>query len=242
MNIDFFRKNLKRTLQEKKITLNMLALQSDLSEDTLRSVIYGKSHDIKLSTVIKIADVLDCTIDDLVGRAYYSDLEREIHSRIHRFSQSSIKSIDYFTKYQEDLELKHSIQGKEIIPIFVPIGNMKEGMYCGNHNIEQLDITEYPGTLKEDVDFGIKVLTNCFEPIYYLNDILLCSCKRKPEINDIVLYFDHSGRLFLRKYFETHLEALNGFGERIPSYRFSEYTPKGVVLRVVKEFNIEQYR
>lgn len=242
MDIQYFRENLRKLLQEKKITLNALSLQADLSEDTLRSVVYGKSHDIKLSTVIKIANVLDCPIDDLVGRQYYSEEEKEIHARMHRFSESSLRAMWYFSKLEEDIMLKHSEEGKDLIPVLCPLGNMKDGMYGGSHTVEMLDISEYPEVLREDADFGLKILSNHFEPMYFLNDILICSCKRPPEYNDIVVYFDQSGKLYLRKYFETHLEPLNGFGERIPSNRFNEFTAKGVVLRVVKEFNIEQYR
>lgn len=242
MNIQFFRENLRGQLQEKKITLSSLALQADLSEDTLRSVVYGKSQDIKLSTVIKIADVLDSPIDDLVGRSYYSETEREIHKRIHHFSEHSLRAIQYFSEMEEDLALKHSEEGKNVIPVLCSLGNMKDGMYGGNHYVETLDISEYPSVLKEEADFGLKILSDHFEPIYFLNDILICSCKRPPEYNDIVIYFDKNGRLYIRKYFETHLEPLNGFGERIPSNRYDEFTAKGVVLRVVREFNIEQYR
>lgn len=242
MNIQIFRDNLKRQLQEKKITLNGLALQSDLSEDTLRSVIYGKSQDIKLSTVIKIADVLDLPIDDLVGRNYYCEAEKVIHKRMHHFPERSLRAMEFFSLKEEDMVLKHSNEGKVQIPVLYCFGNMKDGMYGGSHRIETLDISEYPTKLIEDADFGLKILSDYFEPFYFLNDILICSCKRLPEYNDIVLYYDKNGRFYIRKYFETHLEPLNGFGERIPATRFDEFTAKGVVLRVAQEFDIEQYR
>ncbi len=69
MNLQYFRTTLRKMLREKKLTLNALSLQADLSEDTLRSIIYGKSQDIKLSTMIKIADVLNCSLDELAGRS-----------------------------------------------------------------------------------------------------------------------------------------------------------------------------
>lgn len=242
MDIQFFRKNLKRRLQERKITLSALALQADLSEDTLRSVVYGKSQDIKLSTVTKIADVLDCPIDDLVGRQYYSETELRIHERMHRFSERSLRAMEYFSELEADMMLKHSKEGKVVIPILCLLGNMKDGMYGDFQMKEVLDISAYPNVLRDDADFALKILSDYFQPVYFLNDILICSCKRRPEYNDIVLYFDKNGRFYLRKYFETHLEPLNGFGERIPSNRYDEFTARGVVLRVVKEFNIEQYR
>lgn len=242
MDIQLFRNNLRNKIQERKIPLSSLALEADLSEDTLRSVVYGKSQDIKLSTVIKIADVLDCPIDDLVGRQYYSEMEQKIHEQMHHFSERSLRTMQYFSGMEEDMMLQQSMEGKELIPIICFVGNMKDGMYGGSYVIDHLDISGYPNELREDADFGLKILSDHFEPIYFLNDILICSCKRLPEYNDIVLYIDKNGRLYLRKYFKTHLEPVNGFGERIPSKRYSEFKAKGVVLRIVKEFNIEQYR
>ncbi|MCM1179582.1 MAG: helix-turn-helix domain-containing protein [Clostridium sp.] len=242
MDIQFFRKNLRKKLKERKITLSSLAAKADLSEDTLRSVVYGKSQDIKLSTVIKIADVLDCPIDNLIGRQYYSETEQRIHERMHRFTGHSIRVMEYFSEFEEDMTLEHSEEGKILIPVLCFLGNMKDGMYADSHTTEMLDISAYPNILREDADFALKILSDCYEPIYFLNDILICSCKRHPEYNDIVLYSDRNGRMYLRKYFKTHLEPLNGFGERILSNRYHEFKVRGVVLRVVREFNIELYR
>lgn len=68
MNLDYFRKHIKEELKKNNLTLSKLSKEADLSEDTLRSLIYGKSTDVKLSTLSKIADVLNCSIDSLIGR------------------------------------------------------------------------------------------------------------------------------------------------------------------------------
>lgn len=242
MDIDFFRENLRKQLQDKKITLRALSERADLSEDTLRSVVYGKSQDIKLSTVIKIADVIDCTLDDIVGRHYYSEAEKKIHQRIHRFPENSVRAVQYFSEFEEDMLLEHSAKGKIVIPVLCPVSSMRDGMYGGGYTTETLDISEYPAALQNDADFGLKITFAGYEPLYFLNDILICSCKRPPEYNDIVLYYDCNGKMYLRKYFETHLEPLNGFGLRISANHFCEFRAKGVVLRVAREFNVEQYR
>ena len=77
---------------------------------------------------------------------------------------------------------------------------------------------------------------------YFTNDILLLSQHNAPERNDIVLCINEAGRLFLRKVTPFGLDPINRFGKKIPANEMNNYTVLGVVLKVAKEFNIEQYR
>lgn len=242
MNLQYFKTTLRKQLRERKLTLNALSVKADLSEDTLRSIIYGKSQDIKLSTLIKIADVFGCSIDDLIGRPIYSKEERSFISRMRRLSARSQHSIQFILDFEEKTTLYKSASGKDIIKVYLPIGNMKDGMFYDSSITEDLDISEYPDALKEDTSFALKIISNHFEPIYYPNDILLFSRKHLPEYGDITLYLDDNQRIYIRRYTEKGLEPINNFGEIIPFDKYNKLRTMGIVLRVVKEFNIEQYR
>ena len=242
MDLQYFRKNLKDTLQKKKITLNYLSVQADISEDTLRSIIYGKSQDIKLSSILKIADVLDCSLDSLIGRSPYSIQEESIIKQLRNLSEHSLSAVQVLIDLEEKTSIQNSTSGKETISIFLPTGNVKDGIFYDSNRFETLDITNYPDVLKKNTTFGIKVTTPHFEPVYFINDIILLSQNALPTNNDIVLYLDNTGRMYLRKLTPFGLEPLNTFGKRIPADQIHNYTAIGVVLKVVKEFNIEQYR
>ena len=54
-------------MKERGYTIADLAERSDLSEDTIKRVLY-RECDPRLSTICMLADALDCTIDDLIGR------------------------------------------------------------------------------------------------------------------------------------------------------------------------------
>lgn len=242
MNLDFFKETLRKELREKKLTLNALSANADLSEDTLRSVIYGKSQDIKLSTIIKIADVFQCSIDDLIGRQFYTEEERTIISQMRHLSERSKQSVRFILDFEEKTSLSKSSNGKDIIKVFLPTGNMKDGMFYDSSTTENLDISEYPNALKENIAFALKIVSNHFEPIYYPNDILLFSRKHLPEYGDITFYIDNDQKIYIRKYTEQGLEPINDFGKIIPLNQYSHFRSMGVMLRVVKEFDIEQYR
>lgn len=242
MDLQNFRLRLRKQLQTQKLTLNALSLQADLSEDTLRSIIYGKSQDIKLSTIIKIADVLNCSIDDMIGRTFYSPEINNIANRLNHLSARSINTIMFLLDLEETSSVLPSNAGNDIIRVLLPNGNMKDGMYYDSCSVDELDISAYPTSLKKVTDFAIKITTHNYEPIYCMNDLLLISHQSLPESNDIVLCMDAAGKLFIRRYSEDGLDPINGFGKVIPFNELKNYKLIGVILKVVKEYNIEQYR
>lgn len=242
MNLGYFKEAIRKELREKKLTLNALSVKADLSEDTLRSIIYGKSQDIKLSTIIKIADVFQCSIDDLIGRQFYTKEEHTIISQMRHLSKRSKQTIQFILDFEEKTSLSASSKGKDIIKVFLPTGNMKDGMFYDSSRTENLDISEYPNALKENIAFALKIVSNHFEPIYYPNDILLFSRKHLPEYGDITFYIDNDQKIYIRKFTERGLEPINNFGETIPLNKYNRFRSMGVMLRVVKEFDIEQYR
>lgn len=242
MNIEYFREHLKNELHKRNITLAALSVQSDLSEDTLRSVIYGKSQDLKLSTIVKIANVLDCTIDELIDRSIYSTDEKKAVNRIHGLPNNTIKTINVFLDMEEATFTKPSNKKTDTIPVFCPVGNMRDGMFYDNNLSEFLDISDYPDMIKQYADFGIRIISKNFIPTYYPNDIILFTHNRLPQYDDIVFFINQDSRMFIRRFTENGLIPLNGFGERMPIPNGTDFSPIGVAIKIVKEFDIEQFR
>ena len=242
MNLKSFRSSLREKLKEQKLTLSSLASLSDLSEDTLRSIIYGKSQDIKLSTLIKIADVLQCSLDELINRNTYSHDVLLLIKRIKKLPKRSLTALEIIVSLEEKSMLHKSTLGKEVIPVFIPKGNMRDGMYYNGNIYEGLDISGYPINLIRDTTFGLLIQTEYYEPIYHPNDILLLSVNHNPRFYDIVLYINNNGRIFIRQYTDLGLIPIGKFGEIIPVSEMKNYTALGVVIKTVNEFDIEQYR
>ncbi len=242
MDLQNFRLRLRKQLQTQKLTLNALSLQADLSEDTLRSIIYGKSQDIKLSTIIKIADVLNCSIDDIIGRTFYSPKINDIANRLCHLSERSVNTIMFLLDLEESSSVVPSNAGNEIIHVLLPTGNMKDGMFYDSCSFDEFDISAYPSSLRKATDFAIKITTHSYEPFYCTNDILLISRQSLPEQNDIVLCMDTAGKLYIRRYSGDSLDPINVFGKTIPFNELKNYKLLGVILKAVKEYNIEQYR
>jgi len=242
MNLTTFRRNLRARLKKQNISLGALSTTSNLSEDTLRSIIYGKSQDIKLSTITKIADVLNCSIDTLIDRNVYSPTLNKIIDQLSSLPEYSLQAISMIITMEEKSILKSSTKSKMMLPILVPNGNFTDGMYYDRNSFEHLDITDYPSSLKEECDYGMKISTRYLEPVYIPNDILLISAKTFPKKEDIVVFINNDGKIFIRKYTDLGLEPLNKYGKLILRRDIKNYMPLGTVIKAVHEFNIEQYR
>ena len=60
------------------LTINKLATISALSPSSVKSILYGKSNDPKLSTIKKICDGLEITLGEFFDTPEFNNLEQEI--------------------------------------------------------------------------------------------------------------------------------------------------------------------
>lgn len=241
MDLNYFRSHIKEELKKEGLTLSSLSQKADLSEDTLRSLIYGKSQDVKLSTITKIAEVLDCSIDYLIGRYDWFYDEPPI-KKIQTLSPRSIQTIQKLITLELNSTQLPSQKHSNIIPILIPTGKVKDGNYYDNTTFQEHDISDYPNHLQQIINLGIMINSDYYEPTYYKNDILLLSTEKKPEFGDIAVYQSVDGRIYIRQFTPSGLEPIDQFGQSIPIRRQNLYTAIGVVVKVTKEFDIEQYR
>ncbi len=62
----------------KKITVNKLATISGLTQSTLSNIISGRNNSTTISTIKKICDGLEITIEDFFHSELFKNLEQEI--------------------------------------------------------------------------------------------------------------------------------------------------------------------
>ena len=63
---------------EKTITVNKLATMSGITQSTLNNIISGRNNSTTISTIKKICDGLDISIQDFFNSDIFDDLEQEI--------------------------------------------------------------------------------------------------------------------------------------------------------------------
>ena len=64
--------------RERGITVNKLATVSGVTQSTLNNIVSGRNNSATVSTVKKICDGLDITIQDFFDSPVFDDLEQEV--------------------------------------------------------------------------------------------------------------------------------------------------------------------
>lgn len=59
---------LRKKMDSAQLTIRLLSDISDLPEDMIKAILYHRVKDVKLSTVVKLADAFGCSIDELIAR------------------------------------------------------------------------------------------------------------------------------------------------------------------------------
>lgn len=79
MNVgDATRLRIKELCAEKNITINKLSTICGITQSTLNNIICGRNNSTTVSTVKKICDGLDITIQDFFDSDLFMNLEQEI--------------------------------------------------------------------------------------------------------------------------------------------------------------------
>lgn len=65
--IPFFRENLKKYWLKSGLTIEELSEKSGISLTSLKKYLYSDHKDPRVSTMIRLAVALDCTVNDLIG-------------------------------------------------------------------------------------------------------------------------------------------------------------------------------
>lgn len=64
--------------QERELSINKLCAISGVTQSTVNNIINGRNHSATVSTVKKLCDGLDITVEEFFSSPLFRDLEQEI--------------------------------------------------------------------------------------------------------------------------------------------------------------------
>ncbi len=222
---------LRQLLNAKDITLSEFAEMCDLPLETVKNVYYGKITDPRSSTVLKMSQALQLSVNCLLGVCQHTTDEKILLTNYRasgKRGKDVIQSVAEFeavsTKAQRESREKHTIQ------CILPTSSAEHGIIydtCEKIMIE---------TSVEEAYIGIQMVSNEFIPRYCKGDILLFA-KRFPQ-NGEVGGFYMNGRVFIRKYMEEEkqyrLKCLHSMGEDIVLRRLDTVSYLGTCIEVIR--------
>lgn len=233
----------------KGLSTKSLADLANLPEDTIKNIRYGRVKDTKCSTVLKLADALGCSTDELLGRIDLELTEINMLKAFRRLSPGSKEFVLSVLQFEDALTESYNELSpfKDEIVVFKPTGHMEDGMIYDSSSFVAIDARDYIRKYGQDkIHCGIYITNNSLRPAYHQGDILLI-CNRPPRSGDIaILIHQPTGRVYVRKYYPgniTLLEPINSYGRNIyiesrnPD-ALNEWNIFGYVVTRVREPNL----
>lgn len=174
-----FRENVNKYIDDKEITLVGLARAATIPVNTLNTFVYGKSKDMRLSNVVKIAHALEISLDELVGAETIPEQTRESVRLCRNLPENDLYLVRWFIRYLGYLNSKTE-PNKRYISVMLPTidnsGNLKIAS-----NYEKIDVSNLEESISGKVFFGVKLGCENYMPHYTPNDILLLANDRPPK-------------------------------------------------------------
>lgn len=222
---------LRNLLNSRGISLAEFAEMCDLPLETVKNIYYGKTTDPKVSTLMKMGNVLDLSVNCLMGQCLHPKDEQMLLG-YYRMCGEHGKSLILLTSKYEAVSAKAEREavGKHKIPCLIANGNMSEGIIYDN-----CETTEITTTTKEAF-VAIKLTTNDLVPAYCKGDIILIkNCFPKEE--EYVVFYKGE-RAYIRKFTEENgkyiLKGIHNIGEDILLKRMDEVEYIGTCIGVVR--------
>jgi len=223
---------LKTELHEKNISLLEFAEICDLPIETVKNVYYGRTPDPKVSTLLKMGNALNLSINCLMGQCPHTKDEQQL-LKYYRSCGTHGKSIVGLVAKYEAMSAKSERESKDkhTIPCLIPKGNIREGIIY-----DRCEVVEIKTAVKEAY-VGIKIINNDLIPRYCKNDIILIE-NRFPNYGELGVFYK-GDRAYIRRFIEEDnqyiLQCLHNYGEDFVLKRLDNLEYIGTCIDVVRE-------
>ena len=202
---DNLRENVLMYISQPDITLKKLSDESGIPLDTLKSLIYGKVTDCKISTAEKLACALGVSVDELIGS--------------HTLDLTTLK---YLAERQVAMAQDKAVQGKKIISVIKPA--CSNGCLKMTNVMESMCIDHLPEHIRSNVYLGITLGCDHYMPYYSPYDTLLIAANRPTQNGEVcvVIYSDNILIVRKRVVMEDNEARVEYLGLENDSFRISD--------------------
>lgn len=219
-------------LMQHGCSLRNLADEADIPYDTLKKLANAKIDNPSLTNLMKLSKTFHCSIDYLVGR------ESHFLEKFSRLPRRASTLIEALVDLETSLTLTPTNELKEYIPLFIPSGNLSDGMHIDSSRVKVIDIAPYRSIYGDKLMCGLSVTSNSLYPLYSEGDILLLGRDRQPLYGETVIFLQGS-RIYIRVLnpgVPPKLIPINGIGQVLTLENPEEWQIFGYVLTLYRGF------
>ena len=176
--MESMRENIQMYLTDMGMSLNEFSEYVNVPYSTLNSIMYGKSNDVKFSTVLSIARSLGITLDELTGAGTMEDKMRESVRICRSLPEQSLYLMRYMIRHQAKIYSSLEKNHKYISLIKPQVVN---GLIATTNSVEPFCADNLPEDMKSKVYLGMLIPCNFYVPHYLPGEIILISADREPQ-------------------------------------------------------------
>ena len=179
------RRNLYMYIGKKEITLQEVSELADIPLNTLKSLIYGDSRDCHISTVIKLARVFNVSVDELIGCGTISKQTCESLQVMRKLPESFTHFVRWSIHFHYEKLNSHKVSIKSV-ELMIP-EESEDGNHKMTNNFDVIDVSFLSDDIRPKIFMGIKLITPCYMPHYFEDDILLIANDRDAKTTENVI-------------------------------------------------------
>ena len=192
------RHNIDIYVDDKEITLNDISEKSGLSVSTLSNVLYKDSKDIRLGTVIALAQALGVTIDELIGSVTMEPKMSESVRMCRKLPEHSLYLVRYFIRHQYMIYNKIKTN---YISVLIP--RLENGIMPTTNVVEPLCV-DLPEDIKSKAYIGLKIPSDNYMPYYDAGEIILIASDREAQRGEHCVVTSNGGIYIVEKSRKTY--------------------------------------
>ena len=151
------------------LTQKQMAKELDLSLSAYKRIITCTTDRIDLYVMYRLYLLTGKLAYEFTG---ISDTYLDLKKKIMGLSPSQISYIDALIDFEKSFADIHD-DCDEYVTVYVPTGNMQDGMIYDSANVEKIKISSYRKRFGSQISCGIKITSNHLHPVYNKDDILL---------------------------------------------------------------------
>jgi len=208
---DLFCENVERERVLLGYTQAQMAEALEMSISNYKKLINGQTTRVDAYTFYLLYELSHKYAFEFLGM---SNREMDIIRKMKTLSEQQLMYVNAFVETESVFKQQHTNE-EDYITVFIPTGNMQDGMIYDTINVEKLNIAHYRAKFGPKIHYAIKITTNHFTPAYLRNDVLLIS-KEPISDGDTGLFLNReNGCFYIRKYVQgdiCRLEPINQLG------------------------------
>lgn len=223
---------MRQLMNERGWSIQYVAKIAGLPEETVKNIYYAKTPDPKISTIMKLAEAFNLSVNCLMGKCSHTPAERALLRNYRACGMHGKAIIELIAKYEAGA-IKNEREGKDKhkIPCIVPQGEIRKGIIY-----DLCETVEIETTVKEAY-IAIQMTNNDLAPVYCKDDILLLE-NRFPKHGEKAAFY-MGDRVYIRKFIDEgkqyKLQCLHKYDADIILKRMDEADYIGTCIGVVRE-------